>query len=58
MADVTIRNTTTYHLMLTEDEAEYIKGLVQNPACEDPTDKQELMRESIWLALDGAGIKS
>ena len=45
---------TTITLKLTELEASYLKGLVQNPICIDPQDEGDFernMRQSFWYAL-------
>jgi hypothetical protein len=58
MAKVTTTSTTVYCLRLTEEEAEFLKGALQNPVCALPTPKQEEHRESIWRGLDAAGVAS
>ena len=45
---------TTITLKLNELEASYLKGLVQNPICQDPQNEGEFeqnMRQSFWNAL-------
>lgn len=45
---------TTITLKLTELEASYLKGLVQNPICIDPQDEGDFernIRQSFWNAL-------
>jgi hypothetical protein len=49
-----ITTKTTITLKLTEIEANYLKGLVQNPMCIDPKDEGDFernMRQSFWDAL-------
>lgn len=57
MAECTIVNSKTYHLALTEEEALYIKGLVQNslftPIEDEPLPLRNT-RETIWDALESA----
>jgi hypothetical protein len=46
---------TTITLKLTELEASYLKGLVQNPICINPQDEGDFernMRQSFWNALN------
>lgn len=54
MAQAKIEKKVTITLELTEQEARYIKGLVQNPIgepdSEDPTHK--IMRKNIWDSLE------
>jgi len=46
---------TTYTLTLGEDEAKWLRGLVQNPIhvnnLEDESDIDSKMRHKFWLAL-------
>jgi hypothetical protein len=52
-SNITTETTTT--LKLTELEASWLKGLVQNPMCLNPQDESDFeqnMRQSFWNALD------
>ena len=51
-SDVATKTIVT--LKLTELEASYLKGLVQNPMCQNPQDEGDFernMRQSFWNAL-------
>ena len=43
-------------LIMTADEATWLKALMQNPLKENPTEEDEARRKSIWDALEREGI--
>jgi len=47
-----IQRKLTITLELDEDSARWLKGMVQNPLCENPSEKEEEIRTSIWNALE------
>lgn len=58
MAKVEVIDKPQYNLVLTKEEAEYVKALMQNPPCppdEEPED-QRTMRYNIFQALKDAGV--
>ena len=61
MAEVRITTKRVIALILTEAEAKWLKGVLQNPlnGSHDPTDediKDKDMRHEIFRSLDGAGV--
>ena len=50
---VKVKKDIVYTLELTEDEARLLKGMVQNPICENEDKQIYNLRESIWNALSG-----
>ena len=45
-------------LTLTEFEATWLKGIMQNPFTEDESQTDNTMREDLWKNLDAYGVKS
>lgn len=46
-----------YHIILTQDEAEYIKGICQNDLTDCESDKHRQIRRTIFDGLQEAGVK-
>ena len=53
----TSERTIKVHLILDEEEAHLLMGLVQNPLFEDETEKENKFRESLFNTLQKQGIK-
>lgn len=47
-----VQRKLTITLELDEDSARWLKGLVQNSLVENPSEKEEEIRASIWEALE------
>lgn len=47
---------TTVELSLDEEEARWLKGLVQNKLKDTEPEAEEIIRESFWQALNEAGV--
>jgi hypothetical protein len=44
-------------LILDEDEARWLKTMVQNPMVENEDKFSSVMRNLIWVTLDNEGVK-
>lgn len=49
--EVEIKQSTAVTLRLTEEEARWLKSMVQNPLGENEDTRDRQMREAFWLAL-------
>lgn len=51
--EINENNTVTYTLTLTEQEKEWLKGLMQNPLYENEEFYDQDMRYTFWSGLGG-----
>ena len=49
---------TEINLILDQVEAQWLKGVMQNPSMHDESETDKNMRETLWDALDEEGVKS
>ena len=55
-----VKKTILIRLVLNEEEAEWLRGLVQNPHCSDPNGEPEderKIRMNFWKALETREFK-
>ena len=53
-----VEKQTVYKLLLTQEEAWWLKGLVQNPLHKDESPQVATLRKALWEALDEGGVTS
>lgn len=50
--------TVVYSLLLTEDEARLLKGMVQNPLSNTEDPRVTQLRSDIWKGLTNQGVEA